>query len=90
MFSLLCLILGLAIGYYARQIYDKLTLLYEEQKERREAKQVGVVRVAGIPATKNQPIDLTSETGGIRKPTPAEIEDQRQTERARILQENHR
>jgi hypothetical protein len=88
--SLLSLIIGLLLGFYGRAMYDRLNQLHEEFKDRREAKEVGVVRPIGIPATKNQPIDLSSDTGGVRKPTPAEVEDQRQTNRARVLQENHR
>lgn len=88
--SLLSLILGLLLGFYGRAMYDRLNQLYDEFKDRREAKQVGVVRPVGTPVTKNQPIDMSSDTGGVRKPTPAEIENQRQEDRARILQENHR
>lgn len=90
MTELLALILGLLTGYYGRQVYDMLQLIYEERKDRIEAQQVGVVRPVGIAATKAQPMDMTSETGGIRKPSPAEIENQRQEDRARILRENHR
>lgn len=90
MLALLTLILGLAVGFYARQVLDKLNALYDEAVERREAKQVGVVKVQGIANTRNQPIDLISETGGIRKPSPLEIENARQDERARVLRENHR
>lgn len=89
--SLLSLILGLLLGFYGRAMYDRLNLLYAEFQDRREAKQVGVVRPVGVPAdTKHQPIDLSSETGGIRRPTPAEMEDQRQEHRATVLRENHR
>ena len=90
MYVTLNLILGLLIGFYGRSIYDKVNQLYAEFVDRREARQVGVVRPVGTPITKNVPIDMTSETGGIRKPSPAEIEDQRQEDRARILQESHR
>lgn len=88
--SLFSLIIGLLLGFYGRAVYDKLNLLYEEQKDRREAKQVGVVRPVGMPVTKGQPIDLSSDTGGVMKPTPAAVEEQRQVERARVLQDNHR
>lgn len=90
MTELLALILGLLLGFYGRTMYDRLNQIYEEFRERQEARQVGVVRPRGIPATKNQPIDLSSDTGGVRKPSPAEIENQRQEDRARILRENHR
>lgn len=87
MIPLLTLITGLLLGFYGRAMYDKLTQLYEEFVERREAKQVGVVRPVGTPVTKNQPIDLTSDTGGVMRPRPAALEDIRQEDRARILRE---
>lgn len=90
MIALLALIVGLLLGFYGRAMYDRLNQLYEEFQDRREAKEVGVVRPVGIPATKNQPIDMSSDTGGVRKPTPAEIEEQRQEHRATVLRENHR
>lgn len=88
--TLLSLIIGGGLGFYGRTIYDRLNLIYYEFKERREARQVGVVRPLGISTTKNQPFDLSSDTGGIRKPSPAEVEFQRQEDRAQVLRENHR
>lgn len=90
MIALLSLILGLLLGFYGRAMYDRLNQLYDEFKDRQEARNVGVVRPVGIPATKNQPIDLSSDTGGVMKPTPALVEEQRKAERDRVLQENHR
>lgn len=87
--ALLTLIIGLLLGFYGRAMYDRLNQLYAEFQDRREAKQVGVVRPVGIPATRNQPIDMSSDTGGIRKPTPAEVEEQRQQHRADVLRDNH-
>lgn len=87
--ALLSLILGLLSGFYGRTVHDRLNSIYAELRERKEAKNVGVVRPIGIPATRNQPIDLSTETGGIRKPTPMELEELRQVERARVLRENH-
>lgn len=83
------LVLGLLLGFYGRAMYDRLNKLYDEFRGRQEAKNVGVVRPAGIPITRSQPIDLSSDTGPVMRPTPAMIEEQRQTERAKILQENH-
>lgn len=90
MITLFSLILGLLIGYYGRQVYDKLNTLVDHYQDTREAKQVGVVRAQGTLATRNQPIDLSSDTGPIMRPTPQTIEDQRQEDRATALRENHR
>ena len=90
MTDLLCLILGLLIGYYGRSIYDRLNLIYEQKKDQIEARNVGVVRPVGIAATRNQPIDMSSDTGPVMRPRPSAVEDDRQNERARILRENHR
>lgn len=88
--ALLTLIIGLLLGFYGRAMYDRLNQLYAELQDRREARQVGVVRPIGVPANlKNQPIDMTSDTGGVRKPTPAELEEERQKNRAEVLQRNH-
>lgn len=88
--ALLMLIIGLLLGFYGRAMYDRLNQLYAEFQDRREARQVGVVRPVGVPAnTKNQPIDMTSETGAVRRPSPAELEEERQRNRAEVLQRNH-
>lgn len=87
---LLSLILGLLIGFYGERVYSKLNTLVEQYLDAKEAKQVGVVRPTGSPVTKNTPIDLSSDTGPVMRPTPAIIEDQRQEERATVLRENHR
>jgi hypothetical protein len=82
--------LGILVGYFLREYINKFNTLIEIRKERKEAQNIGVVRPQGIPATRNQPIDLSSDTGPVMRPTPAKVEDQRQDERARILRENHR
>lgn len=88
--ALLTLIIGLLLGFYGRAMYDKLNQLYAEFQDRQEARQVGVVRPVGVPAnTKNQPIDMTSDTGAVRRPTPMELEEDRQKHRAEVLQRNH-
>lgn len=88
--ALLSLLIGLIIGYYAKEVWTKLSILVEEHKESREARNVGVVRPIGKPVTKNQPISLASQTGGILKPSPAAVEELRKAERDQILQDNHR
>lgn len=87
--DLLSLIIGAMLGFYGQTVYGLLKKLYDEQIERHEAKQVGVVRPERILATKDQPISLESETGGVMRPRPAVLEDERQDNRAKILRENH-
>ncbi len=87
--TLLCFAIGLLIGFYGDALYTKVSAIAEDLQDKREAKKVGVVRPIGTPATRNTPIDMSSDTGGIRKPTPAEIEDQRQEDRATALRINH-
>lgn len=88
--ALLGLILGLLLGFYGRAIYNRLDALYEQKKDEREAKNVGVVRIRGVRGSRDQPIDLSSDTGSVLRPSPAKVEDQRQAERAQMLQDNHR
>lgn len=90
MTELLCLILGLMIGYYANALYRKVSQLYEYWQDKMESPP-GVVRPMGTKITKGIPtIDLSSDTGPVMRPRPAAIEEERQAERAKILQDNHR
>jgi hypothetical protein len=89
MIALLSLILGLLLGFYGRAVYDRLNQLYAEAVERRLAKEVGVVRPVGIPVTKNQPLDRSSDTGPVMRASPAALEEMRQAERAEKLRINH-
>jgi hypothetical protein len=77
-------------GFYARTVLDRITILVEDKREEREAKTVGVIRPIGHQITKSGPINLEAQSGPVRKPTPAEIEDERTRRRSAILQENHR
>jgi hypothetical protein len=90
MIALLTLILGLLAGFWAKDVTTRLRDIYDTHKDAAEFRKAGVVRPQVSRVTKGQPIDLTSSTGGIRKPTPAEVEERRQTERAQTLQDNHR
>ena len=87
--NLLTFILGLMTGYYGRQLYDKLNQLIETKREELLARQTGVVRVKGVPANPNEPIDLTASGSVVKRPTPALAEDQRAQERDAVLHANH-
>ena len=71
MASLLCLIIGLLVGYYARQVYDNIKDIQERLQAKREYTEAGIVRTKVTRITPQ--IDLTiSPTGGVRRPTPDE------------------
>lgn len=84
--GLLCLILGLLIGFYARDMRDKLKDIYTNYKEERFLRDAGPVRpeVTKGP-TRREPIDLSSETGGVRRPTPDQILVENMKERDKRL-----
>lgn len=84
------LALGIQIGYYFKDVKVTVRKIRDDQIEKREARSVGVVRIQGNPITKSQPIDLSSDTGGVLRPAPGVIEETRLRERDRVLQENHR
>lgn len=68
MANLLFLILGLAIGYWGRQVYDYLRLIAEQTKEQKVYNDSGVVRPTSRVIRQ---VDLTvSDTGGVRRPSP--------------------
>lgn len=67
------LVLGLLIGYWTKDVYVMLKTLYDERMEAREANKAGVVRPSVTKLTKSVPIDLSSDAGAIRRPTPNEI-----------------
>ncbi len=72
MIALLTLILGLLGGFYARQVYDMLKVIYDDYIERKQASQAGVVRPIKRLDTKSQPIDLSTGSGVVLRPTPTQ------------------
>lgn len=72
MIPLLTLILGLLAGFYARSVYDKIHTTYLLVKDNLESP-AGVVKPERHLATKNKPIDLESETGGIMRLSPEQV-----------------
>ena len=67
---LLSLLIGLLAGFYCRDIYDKVKDIYDNYKKERFLQDAGVVRPAVSKVTKNQPINLESETGGVLRASP--------------------
>jgi hypothetical protein len=72
MTELLTLIVGLLLGYYGRTVLDYVKTIAERLKDKREYERAGVVRpgVTKVQSGTNEPIDLSSDTGGIRRPSP--------------------
>lgn len=69
---ILWLILGLLVGFYARQVYDMLKDVYEDFTERREAQSAGVVRVTRNKVTRSEPLDMSTSSGVVMRPTPTQ------------------
>lgn len=78
-------ILGLLVGFYARTVYDYVKRTFDLLKDKFEFDRSGVVKPQVSRHTRNQPIDLSTSTGGIRKLTPDEILMERAKERERKL-----
>lgn len=70
--ALVSLAIGLALGYFARELNDKVHYLYELQQEKRDRHEAGVVTPSVSRVTRHQPqiVDLSSETGGVMRPRP--------------------
>lgn len=78
------LILGLLLGFYGRSIYNYVRGTYDMLRERFDAHQAGVVKPDVTRGRTRQPIqeiDLTSESGGIMRPTPDQVLTERMKER---------
>ena len=70
MIAVLTLILGLLLGFYGRDIRDRINYMYEYWQEKRDRHEAGVVTPQVSRVTRHQPVDLSSETGGIMRPRP--------------------
>lgn len=77
------LILGLLLGFYGRSVYDYVHGTYDMLREKFDAHQAGVVKPEVSRVTKKavQEIDLTSDTGGIMRPSPDQVLTARMKER---------
>lgn len=85
--ALITLLIGLLIGFYARDIETKVRFLYELQQEKRDRHEAGVVTPSVSRVTRHQPqiVDLTSETGGVMRPRPDTQAQQNIKERERKI-----
>jgi hypothetical protein len=71
--ELLVLILGLLGGFYARTLLNYTRGVYNLLKDKIDSHNSGVVRTHAVKATRSQPINLQSDTGGVRRMTPDEV-----------------
>jgi len=77
------LVLGLLLGFYGRSIYDYVRGTYDMLREKFDAHQAGVVKpeVSRVTRKPIKEIDLTSDSGGIMRPTPDQVLTDRMKER---------
>ena len=67
MANVICLLIGLLVGFYGQAVYSMLREILLRLQDTREYNKAGIVR----PEVKQvQQIDLTSPTGGVRAPSP--------------------
>lgn len=78
---MLLLIIGLLVGYYARQVYDKLVEILATIRELKAAEQTGVVRPRATPV----PTPPKQEGSVIRSMTPEQYRYMQQRELDRAL-----
>lgn len=70
--SLLTLIIGLIIGFYGMALYNNVKEILARLKDTREYEQAGIVKPVVTPDRQAPPINLSSSSGGVRRPTPDE------------------
>lgn len=70
--ALVSLLIGMLLGFYGRQLLDKVVYLYSYWEEKRDRHEAGVVKPSVSRNTRTLPqiVDLTSESGGVMKPKP--------------------
>lgn len=64
------LIIGLLLGFYAKELLTKVQFLYDLWQEKTDRHEAGVVTPRAQRITRSAPIDLSSETGGVMRPRP--------------------
>ena len=79
------LAVGLLIGFYARVMFDYVKSIYVMLVEKYSSHQAGVVKPQVSQVTRNQPINLQSETGGVTRPSPNQVLLDAAAERERRL-----
>lgn len=76
MTPLLALIIGVAIGWYAKWVRETLLDIKDSYEERKVDKNAGIVRPSvrkGIPVRAQVQVLDDEDTGGVRPPTPREM-----------------
>jgi len=91
MIPLLTLIIGTAIGWYAKRVYEMLQQIIKQYEERQIDRKAGIVTPVirkGIP-TRQQLQNLEeNETGGVRPLTPKEKAREDRLKAAEILRKS--
>ena len=85
MIALLLFITGLILGFYGWTLYSYVKHIYELLREKFDVKRAGVVTPTGSRVTRNQPIDLSTEAGGVIRPSPNKIALDHRQERERNI-----
>lgn len=72
MIPLLTLIVGLLLGFYGSKLYERLDTVIKLLRQPKEPES-GIVRPEASKNTRNQPIDLSRDTGPIMRPSPDQV-----------------
>jgi len=75
------LLIGLLIGFYAMNVYSYIKKTYEMLADKFDSHQAGVVQPTVSKVTRNQPINLESNSGPILKMSPNQVLLDRMKER---------
>lgn len=70
---MITLLIGLLVGFYARNIWEKLLQIQRELADINFVRKTGAVQPQKRLQTRTEPINLASKNGSIRKPTPQEV-----------------
>lgn len=69
------LIVGTHIGFWCREVWKKLNQIRADIAEKRLYEESGIVKPIVTPVNRGQVprVDLTTSSGGVRRPTPDEV-----------------
>lgn len=77
----LLILIGLLIGYWARDVQDKLKELTSSMKAAKKYEKAGVVRPYVNKLAPPQAVDLSTKSGVIRQKGPIQYENEQRAER---------
>lgn len=82
------LVIALLAGWYAKDMYVKVTTIYEHLKDRATAP-AGIVKPQGIKATRSQ-LPTDDDTGVVRRQTQEQIDLRNLANKSLIANEKHK